>query len=165
MIGRQTLLKRTSLLFFSAVLFCHSTVMKNNGAPNACFGADLQKVEQAGDHFVNFVLQEIENTRKAIPAITRAAEFAAERIVNRNGGLLSAGDQSFALEPVWRAGGIAFSRQYAPGNQVGFSSTIKSPKDKLPYYRTEEFVKHFTVQKANRDDVVLLGYENEKTAP
>ena len=32
----------------------------------------------------------------------------------------------------------------------------------MPYYRTEEFVKHFTVQKAKRDDVVLLGYENEK---
>jgi hypothetical protein len=156
------MLKRTLLFLFSATLFCHSTLMKNYGTPNACFGAPPLKVEQAGDRFVNFVLQEIENTRKTIPAITRAAEFAADRIVNRNGELLSAGDQSFALEPVWRAGGIAFSRQYSPGNQAGFSSTIKSPKDKVPYYRTEEFVKHFTVQKAKSNDVVLLGYENEK---
>jgi len=157
MIGRQI-----SGLIFGVAVLTFSAAMTYSGTSGVCFGAPPLKVEQAGDHFVNFVLDEIENTRKTIPAITRAAELAADRIVNRNGELLSAGDQSFALEPVWRAGGIAFSRQYAPGDQVGFSSTIKSAKDKTPYYRTPEFVKHFTVQKAKSDDVVLLGYENEK---
>ena len=159
MISRHTFSKRTSLLLFSAVLLYHGT-WTGNGT-SACFGAPL-KVEQAGDHFVNFVLREIETARKKLPAITRAAEAAADRIVNRKGELLSAGDRSFALEPVWRAGGIAFSRQYTPGKRITAPSKIKSPKDKVPYYRTKEFVKHFTVQQAKSNDVVLLGYENEK---
>lgn len=123
--------------------------------------AEPIKVEQAGDHFVNFVLSEIENTRRTIPAITRAAEVAADRIVKQNGELLSAGDHSFSLEPVWRAGGIAFSRQYLPNKQAA-AAAVKSSDGKIPYYRTKEFVEHFTVQKAAGKDVVLLGFENEK---
>jgi len=131
-------------------------------AQDSCQAARRIKVEQAGDRFVNFVLDEIEATRKTLPAITRAAELAADRIVELDGELLSAGDQSFSLEPVWRAGGIGFSRQYTPeGTTAGFNK-IDSPKDKVPYYRTPEFVKHFTVKKATSRDVVLLGYENEK---
>lgn len=119
------------------------------------------QVEQAGDHFVNFVLDEIETARGALRAITQAAEAAADRIVNRNGELLSAGDQSFSLEPVWRAGGIAFSRQYRPDKQAA-AAAVESSNGKIPYYRTREFVEHFTVQAAGSDDVVLLGFENEK---
>jgi len=119
------------------------------------------KVEQAGDHFVNFVLAEIEVARKQLPNITRAAEAAADRIVTMNGELLSAGDHSFSLEPVWRAGGIAFSRQYLPEKQAA-AEAVEAASDKIPYYRTKEFVEHFSVEKAKRNDVVLLGFENEK---
>lgn len=132
-------------------------------AANASTAADKIKVEQAGDRFVNFVLDEIEVTRKAIPQITRAADRAAERIVKRNGELLSAGDQSFSLEPVWRAGGIAFSRQYLPESEKeAASAAVKSASEEIPYYRTKEFVDHFTVQQAGENDVVLLGFENEQ---
>jgi formylglycine-generating enzyme required for sulfatase activity/uncharacterized phosphosugar-binding protein len=119
------------------------------------------KVEQAGDRFVNFVLDEIEATRKKLPAMSRAAEAAADRIVRHNGELLSAGDHSFSLEPVWRAGGIAFSRQYLP-DKTAAAAAVKSASNEIPYYRTKEFIEHFTVQAAKSQDVVLLGYENEK---
>ncbi len=118
-------------------------------------------VQQAGDRFVNFVLNEIEVATGQISEITRAANRAADRIVHLGGKLLSAGDQSFSLEPVWRAGGIAFSRQYTPeGSAAGFKK-LDSPEDSLPYYRTEDFVRHFTVNTATASDVVLLGFENE----
>lgn len=118
-------------------------------------------VQQAGDRFVNFVLNEIAAATQRLPGITRAANLAADRIVHLDGQLLSAGDQSFSLEPVWRAGGIAFSRQYTPpGSAAGFKQ-LDSPEDKVPYYRTKGFVEHFTVQKATSNDVVLLGFENE----
>ena len=126
-----------------------------------CFGAEPTKVEQAGDHFVNFMLDEIETTRTKLPAIARVAEVAADRIVHQNGELLSAGDHSFSLEPVWRAGGIAFARQYKPDKQAA-AAAVKSSGDEIPYYRTKEFVEHFTVQDAKRNDVVLLGFENEE---
>jgi formylglycine-generating enzyme required for sulfatase activity len=123
-----------------------------------------QGTGQAGDRFVRFVLDEIENTRKRIPEITRAAEAAADRIVHQDGEFLSAGDQSFALEPVWRAGGIAFARQYQPEEGAAGFPTLPSPGegDEVPYYRTAEFVEHFTVKTTGKNDVVLLGYENEK---
>lgn len=142
------------------VLFC-SIVMLVGVWSGSCVAGDAIEVEQAGDHFVNFVLREIENTRDTIPAITRAAEVAADRIVKQNGELLSAGDHSFSLEPVWRAGGIAFSRQYLPNKQE-VAAGVKSSDGKIPYYRTKEFVEHFTVEKAGGNDVVLLGFENEK---
>lgn len=129
--------------------------------PGTAPAAEPIKVEQAGDRFVNFVLDEIEATRKKIPAITRAADAAAERIVKQNGELLSAGDHSFSLEPVWRAGGIAFSRQYLPGKAAA-AAAVQPAGGEIPYYRTKEFIEHFTVQAARSNDVVLLGYENEK---
>jgi uncharacterized phosphosugar-binding protein len=129
--------------------------------PGVSFAAEPLQVEQAGDRFVNFVLNEIETTRKAIPAMSRAADIAAERIVLRNGELLSAGDRSFSLEPVWRAGGIAFARQYLPEKRAVVAAFQADEKD-VPYYRTKAFVEHFTVERAGKNDVVLLGYENEK---
>lgn len=129
------------------------------------------EVEQAGDHYVNFVLTEIEATRRALPEITQAAEAAAERIVGHDGNLLAAGDRGFALQPVWRAGGIAFARQYLPAKPVpqpvpegGASQNPGegSSEEEVPYYRTKQFVEHFTVQQARSQDVVMLGYENEK---
>lgn len=123
--------------------------------------ADRIAVEQAGDRFVNFVLDEIEKTRGNLAAITRAADAAAERIVNRDGELLSAGDRIFSLEPVWRAGGIAFSKQYLPEKQKVLDAVDSSGND-IPYYRTRAFVEHFTVPRATNKDVVLVGYENEK---
>src|SRR5262245_14558009 len=50
-----------------------------------CTAAEKIPVEQAGDRFVNFVLEEIEATRKAIPAMSAAADRAAERIVKLDG--------------------------------------------------------------------------------
>jgi len=159
MIGWHALPGR--LLGVSALLLAFGLLMLNPKS-HGCLGADPIKVEQAGDHFFNFVLTEIEATRRSLPAITRAAELAADRIVDRDGELLSAGDQSFALEPVWRAGGIAFSRQYTPGDISAGFPKIESPEDEVPYYRTKQFVEHFTVKEAKSDDVVLLGFENEK---
>lgn len=126
-----------------------------------CRAADHIAVEQAGDRFVNFVLDEIEKTRGNIAAITRAADAAAERIVRLDGELLSAGDRIFSLEPVWRAGGIAFSKQYLPEKQKVLDA-VDTSGDDIPYYRTKAFVEHFTVPKATDKDVVLVGYENEK---
>ncbi len=160
MSNRHELLKRTSWLLCGAALLTRSTLL-DNGLQSECSAAERTKVEQAGDRFVNFVLDEIETARKKLPAITRAAEAAADRIVNENGELLSAGDQSFSLEPVWRAGGIAFSRQYRPDKQEA-AAAVESANDKIPYYRTKEFVEHFTIRAAKSKDVVLLGYENEK---
>ena len=154
------LLKRTPWLLFGAALLVQGTLL-SSGPQSKCFGAERAKIEQAGDHFVNFVLDEIETARTKLPAVTRAAEAAADRIVHRNGELLSAGDHSFSLEPVWRAGGIAFSRQYMPDKQAA-AAAVKSSDGKIPYYRTKEFVEHFTVQEAKNNDVVLLGFENEK---
>jgi|GEM_PF-1388741 formylglycine-generating enzyme required for sulfatase activity len=128
---------------------------------NTSARAEPIKVEQAGDRFVNFVLNEIETTRKALPDIAKAADAAAERIVRQDGELLSAGDHSFSLEPVWRAGGIAFSRQYLPEKKAA-AAAVKAAGDKIPYYRTKEFVEHFTVNQATSKDVVLLGFENER---
>ena len=42
------------------------------------------------------------------------------------------------------------------------AAAVESASDKIPYYRTKEFVEHFTVEQANSNDVVLLGFENEK---
>src|SRR5260221_4106494 len=105
MTNRHKFPKRMAPLL-GALLVSLSTVLLDG--VHLCHGAGPIAVEQAGDHFVNFVLDEIENARKKVPEITRAADAAADRIVNRSGELLSAGDQSFSLEPVWRAGGIAF---------------------------------------------------------
>ena len=160
MSNRRETLKRTFLVLCGAALLTQSTLL-NNGLQNACFGAEPIKVEQAGDHFVNFVLGEIETARTQLPAIARAAELAADRIVHRKGELLSAGDHIFSLEPVWRAGGIAFSRQYKPDKQAA-AAEVESANGEVPYYRTKEFVEHFTVEDATSNDVVLLGFENEK---
>lgn len=153
-------LKRPALLV-CGVLLLNASSLFNGGPRSLGVAAEAIEVEQAGDHFVNFVLDEIETTRAAIPAIARAADIAAERIVERDGELLSAGDQSFSLEPVWRAGGIAFSRQYLP-DKLAAAAAVKSATDEIPYYRTKEFIEHFTVDRAGSNDVVLLGYENEK---
>jgi len=129
-------------------------------APRQACAADAIAVEQAGDRFVNFVLSEIENTRGSIPAMTRAAEAAARQIVEHDGNLLSAGDLSFSLEPVWRAGGIAFAKRYLPDKE-SVKNTAQSAGDKIPFYRTKEFIDDFSVAQAREHDVVLLGYENE----
>ena len=144
------LLKQTSLLF---IFIAASTGVIARAEP--------LKVEQAGDHFVNFVLKEIETARKKLPDIARAADIAADRIVGNDGELLSAGDHSFSLEPVWRAGGIAFSRQYLPDKETA-AAAVEAASDKIPYYRTKEFVEHFTMNHATSKDVVLLGFENEQ---
>ncbi|MFN0056723.1 MAG: hypothetical protein ACKV0T_31655 [Planctomycetales bacterium] len=132
-----------------------------SGGQHDCLPAEPIPVEQAGDHFVNFVLNEIELAREKLPAMAAAADLAVERIVNRDGQFLSAGDQSFSLEPVWRAGGIAFARQYLPEKQTAVKA-VEAAGDEIPYYRTREFVEHFTVQQAGKNDVVLVGFENEK---
>ncbi|MFO1093308.1 MAG: hypothetical protein U0992_08340 [Planctomycetaceae bacterium] len=117
-------------------------------------------VEQAGDRFVNFVLSEIETTRQAIPTMTRAADVAARRIVEQEGELLSAGDLSFSLEPVWRAGGIAFAKRYLPDKESA-KAQLQAASEELPFYRTKEFIDDFSVESADGNDVVLLGYESE----
>ncbi|HUY34406.1 MAG TPA: hypothetical protein VMV69_16790 [Pirellulales bacterium] len=159
MISRCPFPKRAYSFILGAVVL-NPSVLLDRGTHNVCSGAEPLPVEQAGDYFVNFVLDEIESARKKLPQITRAAEVAADRIVSGDGELLSAGDQSFSLEPVWRAGGIAFSRQYKPDKQAA-AAAVPEPNGEIPYYRTKEFVEHFTVQAAKSNDVVLLGYENE----
>ncbi|MBI3863034.1 MAG: hypothetical protein HY290_14175 [Planctomycetia bacterium] len=138
-----------------------ASLLSQSGRGRDCSAAEPIQVEQAGDHFVNFVLKEIELARKNLPAMAAAADFAAERIVDQDGQFLSAGDHSFSLEPVWRAGGIAFARQYLPDKQSAVDA-VASANGEIPYYRTKEFVEHFTVQQATQRDVVLVGYENEK---
>jgi hypothetical protein len=135
---------RPVFYLFCAALLTASLVFQS-GIPSVCHAAEPPKVEQAGDRFVHFVLDEIEKARKKLPAIAAAADLAADRVVGKDGQLLSAGDRSFSLEPVWRAGGIAFSRQYLPDKQAA-TAAVKAADDKIPYYRTKECVEHFTVQ-------------------
>ncbi len=115
---------------------------------------------QAGDHYVDFVLAELDKARTRLPGISRAADLAADRIVSHNGGLLAAGDDGVGGESVWRAGSIAFSKRYLP------EETVPAPgaegKSQQPYYRTDDYEEHFKAREAQRDDVVLLGFENER---
>src|SRR5262245_43173694 len=124
MSSRIGILKRSCLLVCGALLI-NVNPLFSTLRQSGCIAAEQIKVEQAGDRFVNCVLNESEATRKAIAEMTRAAEMAAERIVKRDGELVSAGDQSFSLEPVWRAGGIAFSRQYLPDKEAAVAA-VKS---------------------------------------
>ena len=151
-------LKRISFRTLCTLLIVQIIVCCN--AQKVCNAAEQVQAEQAGDRFVHFVLDEVETVRKQLPGITQAAEAAADRIVMQDGELVSAGDHSFSLEPVWRAGGIAFFRQYRPDKQEA-AAAVESANDQIPYYRTKEFVEHFTVESVTRKDVVLLGYENE----
>lgn len=140
------------------VIWCTTSVSPDSQPVRA---AGPIAVEQAGDRFVNFVLSEIEQTRKSIPAMTRVADGAARRIVEQDGELLSAGDLSFSLEPVWRAGGIAFAKRYLPDKE-SVKDRLQSASEEIPFYRTKEFIDDFSVETAGANDVVLLGYENEQ---
>lgn len=153
--------KRREPLQRVLLVFCGAAMFAQFGLTNVCFGAEPIKVEQAGDRFVNFVLEQIETTRSQLPSIARAADLAAGRIVDHDGELLSAGDDIFSLEPVWRAGGIAFARQYKP-DKLAAAAAVESSNGEIPYYRTKKFIEHFAVAKATKNDVVLLGFENEK---
>lgn len=138
-------------------------VKRGTGKVSSDGATGFIEVEQAGDQFVNFVLEEIEKTRQELPDIAAIADRAAEQIVNHDGEFLSAGDRGFALEPVWRAGGIAFARQFLPVKPV--AETVPggdSAEEEIPYYRTKQFLDHFTLQQARPQDVVVLGYENEQ---
>lgn len=116
----------------------------------------------AGEGFVHFALAELDKARKKLPAISAAADTAADRIVNRNGELLSAGDEGFATAPTWRAGGICFSKRYNPDKPADPAVvSLKAPEEGEAYYRTADFETHYVVREATSNDVVLLGYENE----
>jgi hypothetical protein len=39
---------------------------------------------------------------------------------------------------------------------------VQSANDDIPFYRTKEFIDDFSVEAADKNDVVLLGYENEQ---
>lgn len=121
------------------------------------------QLRMAGDSFAEFVLQEIDRCGERLGAITRAADAAADRIVRRNGEFISAGDEGFAQESVWRAGGIAFAKRWKPDKAVETSSlqggTSGAP---LPYYRTSDYEERIYVRDVTSNDVVLLGFENER---
>jgi uncharacterized phosphosugar-binding protein len=125
-------------------------------------GHDVSQLQMAGDLFAEFTLQEVDKCRQRLASITKAADAAADRILTRNGEFLTAGDDGFAQEGVWRAGGIAFARRWKPDKPVetaylqgGASSAA------LPYYRTSEYDRVY-VRDATSNDVVLLGFENER---
>jgi hypothetical protein len=123
----------------------------------------------AGDKFVDFVLDQIHRARKRLPIITNAAERSAERIVRQNGEYLAAGDDGFAGEPVWRAGGIAFLKRYRPDKQVQPTASAAASERGTLYsdefmgiQRTANYEGIFNCRDAHGNDVVLLGYENER---
>jgi hypothetical protein len=118
---------------------------------------------QAGEKFVAFALAQVEVARQKLPAIAEVAETAADRIVFRNGELLSAGDEGFSTTPTWRAGGICFSKRYDPNAPIWGSPVSQKPLEEgEAYYRTLDFETHYVVRNATSNDVVLLGFENEK---
>jgi len=123
----------------------------------------------AGDRFVDFALTQIHKARKRLPVITNAAERCAEQIIRQNGEYLAAGDDGFAGEPVWRAGGIAFLKRYRPDKKVQPAApAAASHKDTLysdefmAIQRTANYEDIYNVRDAHGNDAVLLGYENEQ---
>ena len=54
------------------------------GPQRACSANEQIDVVQAGDQFVNFVLDEIETACRHLPKITREAEVATDRIVRKD---------------------------------------------------------------------------------
>lgn len=116
-----------------------------------------------GDLFADFVLEQIDHCRGRLGSITKAADAAADRIVSRDGEFLSAGDDGFAQESVWRAGGIAFAKRWKPDKPVQTSYLQTGPSNQpLPYYRTGEYEERIYVRDCNSNDAVLLGFENER---
>ncbi len=115
----------------------------------------------AGDQYVDFVLAEIEKARKKLPGMISAAENAADRIVHRNGGLLAVGDDGFAMEQIWRSAGFGFAKRYQP-QMTQSSARLESSDAGLTFHQTVKFERRFFVREAKRDDVALLGYENER---
>jgi len=121
----------------------------------------MAKVQrQAGDQYVDFVLAELDKARTRLPRISRAADLAADRIISHNGGLLAAGDDGVGGESVWRAGSIAFFKRYLPEANVPCAGS--EGESQQPYYRTDDYEEHFKVREAKPEDVVVLGFENER---
>jgi hypothetical protein len=123
----------------------------------------LEGIPQVGEKYFTFVLEQIAIAREKLAHMSSIAELAADRIVFRDGQLLSAGDEGFSSTPAWRAGGICFSKMYDPAKPTeSRPSETENSKESLPYYRTPDFAAHYVVGETTSNDVVLLGYENEK---
>jgi len=124
---------------------------------------------RAGDQFVGFVLEQIDKAQKRLPLITSCAERAADQIVRQNGEYLSAGDDGFAGEPVWRAGGIAFLKRYRPDKKAQPPASAADSQRDAPYsdefmaiQRTASYADIYNIRDAHENDVVLLGFEDER---
>src|SRR5215472_5989079 len=114
----------------------------------------------AGDQYVDFALGQLSKASDRMKSITAAAEAAADRIVLRNGGLIGAGDGAFTAEFAWAAGGIAFTKQWKPDKEVVASSQREDSSK--PFYRTAEYEESMYARTVNSNDVVVLGFENER---
>jgi hypothetical protein len=126
---------------------------------NAIQNADDQ---QAGDLFLDFAVDQIDRCRNSLATITAAAEVAAERIVSRHGQLLAAGDDSFTMEFVWAAGGIAFAKRWKPDLALNLQQDSAAINTAVPYYQTVDYEDQMYSRGVNSNDVILLGYENER---
>jgi len=115
----------------------------------------------AGDQYVDFLLAEITKARKKLPGMINAAETAANHIVDRNGGLLAAGDDGFAMEQIWRSAGFGFAKRFKP-QMTESTARLESSEKGLTFHQTVEFERRFFVREARPDDVALLGYESER---
>lgn len=115
---------------------------------------------QAGDQFIDFTLAELDKAEDRLRRISRAADLAADRIVSREGGLLAAGDDGVGGESVWRSGSIAFFKRYVPESDAPPATADAGSGE--PYYRTDDYAEHFKAREAKPEDVVLLGFENER---
>jgi len=118
--------------------------------------------QQAGDLFVDFAVDQIDRCRNGLTTITAASEAAAERIVSRHGQLLTAGDDSFTMEFVWAAGGIAFAKRWKPDLALNLQEDPSALNTAVPYYQTADYEGQMYSRDVNSNDVVLLGYENER---
>lgn len=128
---------------------------------DATWMVTMHSKHQAGDQYIEFALAELDKARRRLPGISDAADLAADRIVSQGGGLLAAGDDGMGGESVWRAGGIAFAKRYLPAEEVSAPSAQEASSE-APYYRTDDYEEHFKAREAKHEDVVLLGYENER---
>jgi hypothetical protein len=155
---RREFLKRSTALPLAAQLLSSHRAASFNDDSSLAANDDGEH-PQAGDRYVDFALGELAKASGRLPAITAAAEAAADRIVFRNGSLIGAGDGAFTFEFAWAAGGIAFTKQWKPDKEV-IASTQPGDSSK-PFYQTTEYEESTAAREVTSNDVILLGFENE----
>jgi hypothetical protein len=128
---------------------------------NEMFGSTVSSQERrkgkplslAGDSYYEFAIAEIERAADRLQVMADLADLAAERIVNRGGGLL-ASVPSFGIECVGRSGGIAFAKLWKPDESLRSQTGPQTNRNGV-----ELAAENSSSSRLRIDDVLLLGFE------